>query len=108
MMTRTPADTEPHLTWTLVDTFYFGENTTSEICKRKTEPPSWAEKWTWVTDPSLITNAHKAKEPLGLTQLTGRKRRRPQGLPRPAQTECPKCRDMLWRLRSGQEVPQGV
>lgn len=84
MMTRTPADTEPHLTWTLVDTFYFGENTTSEICKRKTEPPSWAEKWTWVTDPSLITNAHKAKEPLGLTQLTsGRKRRGPQGLPQP-------------------------
>lgn len=100
MMTRTLADMEPHLTWTLVDTCDFGENTTIEICERKTEPPSWAEKWTWGTDPSLITNTHKAKEPLGLAPLaSGRERRGPQGLPSPAQTECPKWRDTLWRPR---------
>lgn len=39
-----------------------------EVCTRKTEPRSWAEK-IWVTDPSLSTNAHNAKEPLGLAQL---------------------------------------
>ena len=29
---------------TLVDTFYFGKNTTIKICKQKAEPWSWAEK----------------------------------------------------------------